>query len=104
MQFLLKYRFSYIDLLWIGILTFLMAEGEILYSIIVLLVGSAITVSLEMKFTPYRHNKNAKWEELARNGKRVEAIKEYRNVYGATLKEALDKVEEFLNHEKTKEV
>ena len=44
------------------------------------------------------NSKDALWQETARNGPYIAAIKQHREAYGSSLKEAKTAVDEYLHH------
>lgn len=100
-EFVLKYRFSFIDVLWIMLTAQLFINGMFLFGIISAALGAAFTILTEVKLKKDSEEekqslKDHEWKRLADSGQMVNAIKRYRSLYGAGLMEARSAVFRYL--------
>lgn len=92
LNYITKHRHSHFDLIWLLTAFYFFIQNAFMLGLIVLISGSLISVVLGVIVA-----KDAEWRRLASCGYRVEAIKEHRRVYGSTLKEAKDAVEDYMD-------
>lgn len=96
-DFLMKYRFSFIDVLWIMITAQLFINGMFLFGIASAAIGAAFTILTEMKLKKNAENekqslKDLEWKKLADDGHVIDAIRRHRSLYDTGLKDARDAI------------
>lgn len=98
MNFILVRRFNYLDLFFNCLGVSLLTQGMIVGGVILLVVGALIAVKAEIKYTPASIQPDYIWQMYARENRTADAIKIYRVMYKATLKEAHDAIVAYLSH------
>ena len=93
LNFLFHKRFNLLESTVIAMLAIAISDGQWLYALGVVLVGSLVVILLEY-FLVGRRDRG--WKALADRGQKIAAIKEYRTVYGSTLKQALTAVDKYM--------
>jgi ABC-type multidrug transport system fused ATPase/permease subunit len=97
MEFLIKHRFSYIDLLCMSIISSLLGAGYYLLSALILLIAVPIVVLIEHYFGEEAKKKelDKQWQNHVHAQRLVEALRTHRTIYGSSLKEAHDIVRKY---------
>lgn len=107
MKFLLKHRFNYFDVFLLTAAVILFVRERYVLSAIVAFLGALCVVLAELaniKAEERRRlqreederNRQREWQSLADAGHKLEAIGRHRMLYGSSLKEALEAVEDYM--------
>lgn len=94
MKYILAPRFNMIDSTALIVFFTLFAQGKFLQAVLVFL-GAIFLSSLLQHFFNKR-GKEKQWQSLADSGQKVAAIKRHRELYGSTLKDALNAVDAYV--------
>ena len=100
-DFFLKYRFNFIDVLWIMITAQLFINGMFLLGIASGAIGYGFVILTEIKLKSDPEEKkqllkDMEWKRLADEGCVIDAIKRHRSLYGTSLKDAREIVFKYL--------
>lgn len=102
MNWLFSKRFTVFALFIFAVVTILAFNGMFFVALMVFFLGAFIEALMEERLKPIEPEKE-KWQLYVENGEVINGIKEYRNKYGTTLKEARDIVVEYRdNYERSK--
>ena len=93
-DFFLKYRFNFIDVLWIMITAQLFINGMFLLGIALGAIGYGFVILTEIKLKG--NSEIVEWKRLVDEGHVVEAIKRYRSLHGTSLKDARDRIDKYI--------
>ena len=97
LRFITQVRFSYLDYVWLSAFFMLFVQHRFLLAFLAFFVGVLFSAYLEKRIrdkdTP---SKDAVWQESAKNGFPITAIKLHRQLYGSSLKEAKDAVDAYI--------
>ena len=101
LEFVLKYRFRYLDMLWIIISIHLFGEGMLFHGLAVFFGGLAIVITVEALLQKKNQkeeiqDKDHEWKSLADSAQMVAAIQRHRTIYGSSLMEARKAVFSYL--------
>lgn len=103
LRFITQWRFSYLDYLWLSAFLVLLMQHKFLLAFITLFVGALFSIYVEKKVNNMaeklaemeKQNKDAIWQAEADLGRKVNAIKKHRELFGSSLKEAHDVVKAY---------
>ena len=97
LKFLMQYRFSHYDIIWLYVTFYLFLNHRFLEGLLAFFVGILSSVWIELWI---KNNDNTTkdrfWQGAANAGLKIEAIKLHRQQYGSTLKEAKDVVDAYI--------
>lgn len=97
MEFILKYRFNYLDLCIMGLVGVLMGRGFYLFAIILMVIMGLLVILIEINFGEQAKKKmqDKQWQNHVHADRYVDALRAYRSIYNCGLKEAVDVVKEY---------
>ena len=100
-DFFLKYRFNFIDVLWIMITAQLLINRMFLLGIASGAIGYGFVILTEIKLKNNPEEKkqllkDMEWKRLADEGHIIDAVKRHRSLYGTSLKDAREIVFEHI--------
>lgn len=104
LRFITQLRFSYLDYFWLSASLVLLIQHKFLLAFIAFFVGILFSVYVERKVNNMvveelialiKQNKDAEWQAEADSGGNVLAVKKHRELYGSSLKEAVDAVKAY---------
>lgn len=104
LRFITQLRFSYLDYVWLSAFLVLFMQHKFLLAFIALFIGVLLSIYIERKINNMvakklaamdKQNKDAEWQVEADLGRKINAIKKHRALFGSTLKEAHDVVKAY---------
>jgi ribosomal protein L7/L12 len=93
MSYFIERRFNILDAMVIAALSIFIAQGQFVLALITVCVGIFVALITQAYFG--KRAKDRQWQVLARQDLKVRAIKRHRELYGSSLKEALDAVQAY---------
>lgn len=98
LKFITMWRFSHLDVIWLLLSFHFFTNGRWLEGLLAFFVGILISIYIErwVKLND-TSAKDKIWQAYADAGKKVEAIKRHRALYGTSLKDALHAVDLYLS-------
>lgn len=108
MDYLTRPRLNYLDLCWMSSFMGLVMTGRIVAGLVVCILGAFTSVMLEKisrnallhKYAEAQKKRERLWQDMADKGLKIEAIKAHRDIYGSTLVNAKNAVEEYIGQRK----
>lgn len=110
LKLITQLRFSYLDYVWLSAFLVLFTKNKFMLAFLAFIVGILFSIFVGRKVNTKTQEelakqelaaknlaaKNKEWQRYANAGEKIKAIKMYRSLFGSTLKEAHDVVEEYM--------